>query len=145
MGKWVAGILATVIAGVLVWWLTQVLPKPEPKPPQPPPSPSRELSFLEKAAGKYTLSSWTAADRPVELGAKITEGSLQVDQDGVADWSVLLEQTSTPEPGKVRMTARGKIQLAPQSPEIVGVKGGEFNNDHYLDSKWGQVSADVTL
>jgi len=144
MKKWLAGIAAAVIAGVLIWWLTEGI-RPQPPRPEPQPSSPRELSFLEKVAGKYTLSSWIEANRPIELMAKITEGSLQIDQNGVADWSVLVEQTFTSDPGKVRMTARGKIQLDPQSPQMVGVRGGGFNDTHYLDSKWGQVSDDVNL
>jgi hypothetical protein len=147
MKNWLLGIAATVIGGVLIYWLTEGIRPQPPQPPLPPlPSSSpRELSFLEKVAGKYTLSSWTETNRPIELGAKITEGSLQIDQNGVSDWSVLAEQTHTSDPGKVRMTARGKIQLDPQAPQMVGVSGGGFNNTHYFDSKWGQVSDDVNL
>ena len=39
MGKWLAGIIATVIAGVLVFWLTQGLRSPS-TPPPPNQSPS---------------------------------------------------------------------------------------------------------
>jgi len=150
MKKWLAGIAATVIAGVLLWWITGNRPQPSPPSPgsgggPPSASPTRDPSFLEKLAGNYDLSSWTEANRPIELAAKITEGSLRVDQDGTANWSVLLEQTSVADPGKVRMTARGKVQLDSRAPQIVGVRGSAFNNDQYLDSKWGQISQDVTL
>lgn len=159
MKKALAGIATTVIAGVLVWWLTEgTRPQPSPEPPapsdqgtRPQPSPEatapstpRVLSFLERAAGVYSLSSWTPASRPVELGARVVEGSLQLDPNGVADWSVLAEQTYTADPGKVRITARGNVQLGPQ-PSLVGVRDGAFASTHYLDSKWGQISSDVEL
>jgi len=145
MKKALATIATTVIAGVLVWWLTEGIHPQKPIPQPPPPGPPRVLSFLERAAGAYTLSSWTPASRPLELGARVLEGSIQIDRNGVADWSVLLEQTYSPNPGKVRMTARGIVQLGAQQTQMVGVKGGQFNNNQYLDSKWGQVSEDVEL
>ncbi len=136
--KWIAGIIATVIAGVLVWWLTQGI-KPEPTPIEP----SRTLSFLESAAGTYSLASWTQANRPISIGIKILEGEIEIDSNGTANWNVLVEQAQTSDPGRVRMTARGKIDL--NNKELVGVPGGEYNNTHYLDNKWGQISSDVGL
>jgi len=135
--KWLAGIAAAVIAGLLTWWLTEGWRRPLP--------PQVERSFLEKVAGKYTLHSWTEASRPITLGARITEGSLQIDSNGIADWSVIVQQTSTRDPGKVRMTARGRIQLDLQPPQIMGVTGGEFNKTDYLDNRWGQVGHDINL
>jgi hypothetical protein len=102
-----------------------------------------ELSFLEMIAGSYVLDTWTEASRPIELGFKVTEGTLTIDSTGTADWSVLLEQTFVADPGQVRMTARGKIGI--DTKRMQGVEGGEFNNTHYLDAKWGQVSSDVDL
>ena len=102
-----------------------------------------EPSFLERVAGHYTLSSWTEANRPISIGAQITDGSLDIDELGTADWSVDVEQTYSADPGRVEMTARGKIQLGPE--RILGVKGGEFNNTTYLDDKWGQVGTEVEL
>jgi len=102
-----------------------------------------EPSFLEKVSGSYSLTSWVAAQRPVELGAKIPEGTLRVQGDGIMDWSVLLVQTYASNPGRVQMTARGKIQVSTQ--RVMGVPGGESNNTRYLDARWGQVSPDVTL
>ncbi len=40
MGKWLAGIAATVIAGVLIYWLTQGFRQPTPTPPPYQPSPN---------------------------------------------------------------------------------------------------------
>ena len=118
---------------------------PEPKTPTPRPTstPTATLSFLEQVEGKYTLLSWVKTNRPIELGAKVTEGTLQIDSSGIANWEVMVEQDFTSDPGRVRMTARGKLQIS--SKQIEGVQGGEFNNTHYLDAKWGQVSSDVTL
>ena len=119
-----------------------VFPPPTPTPLPPTSTPTPELSFLEQIEGEYILSSWLKANRP-ELGAKVTEGTIKIDSTGIADWVVTLEQTFTSNPGKVRMTARGKVQLGTKQME--GVQGGEFNNTHYLDARWGQVSPDVNL
>jgi hypothetical protein len=62
-------------------------------------------------------------------------------QFGITDWSVLVEQAFSQDPGRVRMTARGRLLLG--TAEIEGMHGGEFNNTSYLDSKWGQVSAEL--
>jgi len=146
MGKWLATLIATVIGGVLVgvlvWVITQAF-QPEPEPPPTPRPPTREPSFLEKVAGNYTLSSWSEANRTFTLGVRIVEGTLEINGSGSADWTVLLEQTLTPDPGRASMTARGTILL--DSHEVVGVIGGEFNKTHMLDNKWGKVSSDVEL
>ncbi len=144
MRKWIAGILAAVIGGLILWAFTHPGGIINPTPPPPPP-PTRELSFLEKLAGSYTLGSWVKANLPIELGAKITSGTLQIDPTGLANWTVNVEQTNVVDPGKVKMTARGQVQLGSQPPIMTGVQGGEFNNTQYLDAKWGQVSDDVDL
>jgi hypothetical protein len=123
----------------------------KPSPPSPSPSPTLTVvvpspapvpkSFLEGAAGSYSLSSWTEAGGPISLGVRMTEGTLQIDNSGVADWNVVVEQASSPDPGRVRMTARGRFRL--DSNEIEGVPGGEFNNTAYLDNKWGQISVEL--
>jgi hypothetical protein len=120
-----------------------VFPPATPPPPAPTSTPTPQLSFLEQIEGEYTLSSWVEANRPIELAAKVTDGTMKIDSTGTADWVVMVEQTFTSNPGKVRMTARGKVQLATKQME--GVPGGEFNNTHYLDAQWGQVSSDVNL
>jgi hypothetical protein len=141
MGKlfgFLVAVVGLVAGGIAIYQFAF----PEPTPP-PPPTSTPTLSFLEQVEGKYVLASWTKANRPIELGAKITDGTLQIDSSGIADWDVTLEQEHTSNPGRVRMTARGKLQIS--SKQIEGVQGGEFNNTHYLDAKWGQVSPDVTL
>lgn len=114
-----------------------------PKPESPTPTPPPQLSFLEQTKGEYLLISWVETHGPIELGAKVTEGILKIDSTGLADWDVMVEQAFTSNPGKVEMTARGQIQLA--TKEMEGVPGGEFNNTHYLDNKWGEVGSDVEI
>lgn len=112
--------------------------------PEPPPdNPPEELPFLEKAAGTYVLNSWVQAQRTIELGAEVIEGSLSFDRDGTMNWSVLLRQTFASNPGQVRMTARGKVNIG--SKKVLCIKGGQYNNTHYLDNHWGQVSPDIQL
>lgn len=100
-------------------------------------------SFLERVSGSYALTSWVPGHRPVELGIEIPEGTLEVGTDGTMNWSVLLRQTYVANPGRVRMTARGRIQIG--SLKVLGITGGQYNNTHYLDHRWGQVSSDVVL
>ena len=100
-------------------------------------------SPLEKLAGSYVLQSWTKAIRPIELEGKIVEGSLTIDSLGIADWKVLCEQAFTNNPGRVEMTARGQIDI--DTMQIQGVQGGEYNEDNYLDNKWGQMSTEMSL
>jgi hypothetical protein len=138
MSKWLAGLAATIIAGVVIWALTHpggfinVTPTPTPK-----------LSFLEKVAATYTLTSWTDTHTgSVELGAKVTSGTLRIDQNGLADWDVLVEQAFISKPGKVRMTARGQIQL---DSRMVGIQGGQFNKTSDVDGAGFEVSPGVQL
>lgn len=103
----------------------------------------KQKSTLERTTGDYRLIMWNAAHRPIELGAQVTKGDLSVDSDGIANWSVWLEQTYSSVPGKIKMTARGEILI--DVMEIAGIKGGKYNSTNYLDQKWGQISSDVHL
>ncbi len=73
IGKWLSGIAATVVAGVLVWWLTQgIRPKPGPQPPAPPSS----QSSTHPAGPKKKLSEPTVVRRsmyrsPLDVGARL--------------------------------------------------------------------------
>ncbi len=128
----IAAIVGIIAGGIAIYQFIS----PEPPPPDEP-------SFLEKVSGSYVLASWVQAHRPVELGIEIPEGTLEVGTDGIMNWSVLLQQTYTANPGRVRMTARGRIQVGSQ--KVLGIQGGQYNNTQYLDNRWGQVSSDVVL
>ncbi len=105
---------------------------------------SANLSPLEKMAGEYTLASWNKMIRPIDFDGKVIEGSLTIDEFGLADWKVLLEQTFVVhDPGRVEMTARGQVEI--NAMLLQGVPGGEFNNTYYPDLKWEQVSTDTVL
>lgn len=124
------------------------IPKPAPPPvvvnttpPSPPPAP--EPSFLETVTGSYTLAAWTPVVGPMELGVRMPEGSLTIQPDGTMDWSVLLLQDHVTDPGKVRITARARLQL--DSRRAMGVPGGAANNTAYLDNKWGQLNTGIQL
>lgn len=104
---------------------------------------TKNRSFLEEIAGEYSLISWTEAHRPISLGFEVKEGSLSIDNAGDAKWSVLLQQEYATNPGQVRMVARGRVLIGERKLE--GVTGGQDNNTHYLDERWGQVSSDVEL
>jgi hypothetical protein len=89
-------------------------------------------------AGVYTLASWIKVIRPIELDGKVIEGSLTIDEFGLADWKVLLEQTFVNDPGRVEMTARGQVDI--NAMLIQGVQGGEFNNTHYQISSGDRLA-----
>jgi len=57
MGKWIGGLLGTVLAGVLIWWLTVGVHDTVRKPPQSEPQPPA-------AAGGPTVAASTQAAAP---------------------------------------------------------------------------------
>jgi hypothetical protein len=140
------GTVVGIAAGIVAVYQGLKPSSPSPAPPPPntivtPPPPVQ--SFIERAAGSYSLGSWTEAGGPITLGVRMTEGTLQIDSSGVANWSVIVEQGYSADPGRVRMTARGRLLL--DSNELEGVPGGEFNKTSYLDNKWGQVPAELDV
>lgn len=118
----------------------------KPSPPSPiavvhgPDATTSKKTFTERAAGSYSLSSWTEAGGPITLGVRMTEGTLQIDSSGVADWSVVVEQAHSPDPGRVRMTAEvGFFRTATKSREFLKVSSirtsiSTANGDKYLSS-----------
>ncbi len=133
-----AGVITIVVGGIAIYQFVN----PEPKPIVEPPV--KERSFLEKATGSYTLNSWIQADRPIEIGIKILEGTMDIKSDGTMDWTLLLAQSYSSQPDRVRMTSRGRIQLS--NKRVLSVQGGEFNKTHHFGgTSWIQVSKDAQL
>jgi len=71
MKKWLAGIVAVVLGGVLTWWLTEGL---RPHPPEP---------------TKYSVSGFWKYKMTSEVSGNITRGSVTLTQDGTTVTGVL--------------------------------------------------------
>lgn len=142
VGKWVAGVVAAVISGVLIYWLTtgwfggdaadRTLPSPtnqstngnhatSPGTTTQPPS---ELSFLERVKGDWAMQSWTEAGGPVTLYIDVWDGTLTVTDQGMVDWQMKLDdkgEKHTPQPA---IKCGGQTTLG---GGIEGVPGGGRN------------------
>ncbi len=121
MFKWISGIIATVIAGVAVWYFTQ---------PPPPPPPPPTLTFLEKLNGQYTLRAWNEANRPVTMGVRVDRGELRIDPSGNADWELTiwdsgLHPQGPPPANRSRIKCGGSVISSSQ--ELRWVLGAQRN------------------
>ena len=124
MFKWISYIVATVIAGVLVWYLTQ------PSATSPPPSPSPTLSFLEEITGEYNLREWKETNRPVTMGVSVNSGELTINQFGNTDWELAiwdsgLHPQSPPAGNRSRIKCGGSVISSTR--ELHWVAGGQRN------------------
>jgi hypothetical protein len=91
----------------------------------PMPTDTPEKSFLEKISGSYKLMSWNEAPKPITLWMDVKEGTLTIDQTGVADWELVIQErgeSATPEP---RIRCRGKVSISSQQLEAVPGPGNE--------------------
>lgn len=135
--KWLAGIAATVIAGVALVLITNSLPnnsgdnggsgstssQTSGAPPSTS-SPARPLSFTERISGGWTLVAWTEAGSPVTLGIEALRGTMTVEEDGHTTWRVDIQpvnQPSTPQPA---IKCGGRTTL---DGHIEGIPGGKDN------------------
>ncbi len=82
MLKWVGGIVSSIIAGLIVWWVISQFGVNVPVKPELP------KSFLEKVSGSYKLESWEKASEPIELGVSVKDGTLRIDGNGEANWDL---------------------------------------------------------
>lgn len=118
MLKWVGGIVAAVIAGVAVWYITR---PPDPQPPR---------TFLEKLSGEYTLRTWNEANRPVTMGVNVAGGELKIDTSGNVDWELsiwdsALHPQGPPADNRSRIKCGGAVISSSQ--ELRWVPGGQRN------------------
>jgi hypothetical protein len=125
MRKWISGILASIIAtiigGVVLWYLTK-------EPPPPPPTP--ELTFVEKVQGQYTLRKWSRANKKINVGVSIDRGQLTIDQSGNADWDLTIWSSARypkgpPANNRSRLKCGGTV-FGPQQ-ELQWEYGGKRN------------------
>ena len=118
---WIAGIAASVIAGVFLWYLTQP-PPPREVPPQ--------LTFAQLLLGSYKLSSWQQAAGPITMGVKAKSGTMRISQDGNADWELQIwdsaKNPNTPTGAtKSRIKCGGAVSF--QTKSLNWTPGGSRN------------------
>jgi hypothetical protein len=148
-GKWLAGLLAAVLTGVLVYWFTvgfqqpldrgqstvdagsPTTPASTPTTPvqtpttQPPPTTRRPtLAFLDRVKGKWSLQSWTEAGGPTTLGIEVLRGTLVISDRAQADWQMDIQQVNRPTTPQPSIFCGGQVTL---SGKIEGVPGGTRN------------------
>ncbi len=119
--KWVGGIVASVVAGVSVWYLT----KPPPKPPVP-----VAKTFAQLLPGNYRLSSWQEAASPITMGVKVKSGTMRISEDGKSDWELQIwdsaKNPSTPRGAtNSRIKCGGKVSF--QTKMLDWTPGGSRN------------------
>lgn len=140
--SWAAGILAAVIAGVLVFWLTEggrgerepdnVAATDSPTQPssgQPngaTTEASQPLSFLERVTGQWELQSWTEAPGPITLYIEVSNGSMTIDDDGQADWRMDLDERGEDNVPQPAIKCGGQATIAGM---IEGVPGAGRNKE----------------
>ena len=131
-------LLIAIIAGVAVWWLTTSPDSPLPdlfsnnppvtNPNNPAPT-DRPLSFMERLAGDYVFVSWDRTSRPIDLGVRVSDGTLQIDTSGNADWNIGIwdwaANPNTPSTSTSRIRCGGRVHT--QSQQIEWVSGGDRN------------------
>jgi len=126
VGRWTAGIAATVIAGVLValilGWIGSddnnndggsgslgggsATQPDQPTLPQP--------TLPDVLVGAWTQSSWNEAERGgITLGMAPFEGGLSISDDGSAEWNVNIDdQFQDAPPNTPAVRCRGRVSLA---------------------------------
>jgi hypothetical protein len=140
--SWAAGVLAAVLAGVLVYWLTEGLRDPpgpvgataqptdgatiitEP-PTEPPTGPPDPLSFVERVRGEWRLESWTEAGGPTTLYIDVSNGTLTITDAGQADWRLDIDERGEDNRPQPAIKCGGQTTLA---GGIEGVPGGPRNS-----------------
>ncbi|MFT5311955.1 MAG: hypothetical protein ACI8Z9_000431 [Paraglaciecola sp.] len=105
---WVAGIAASVIAGVFLWYFTK---SPSDLPP---------LTFTQLLPGSYRLSTWQEAAGPITMGVKAKSGTMRISQGGNADWELQIwdsaKNPDTPTGAtKSRIKCAGTVSLQTKS------------------------------
>ena len=135
MGKVIIGIIVIVVvalgSGVAGYWLHKPPPCNCPSPGQSTGATAPTLTFLEKVAGEYTLSSWQQANSPMILGVSVEQGSLRIDSSGNADWQLkiwdsLLHPIGPPSGNKSGIKCGGSVMSSSQT--LRWVSGGQRNS-----------------
>jgi len=142
VGKWIAGVLAAVLSGVVIYWLTTGLSGGDNQHPEgngqtstsnqtpngnqtsPVESPAQELSFLDRIKGDWTMQSWTEAGGPVTLYIDVWDGTLTASDNGQVDWQMKLDDKGETHTPQAAIKCGGQATLA---GGIEGVPGGGRN------------------
>ncbi len=123
MLKWIGGIVSSIVAGLIVWWVISQLDPVEKEKPIP-------KSFLEKLYGSYRLESWEKASGPIELGVSVKDGTLSIDENGEANWNLGIWD-SAKHPATPAGTTSSRIKcggrVSGASQQLRWVSGGKRN------------------
>jgi len=93
--------------------------------------PQEQKSLLERTVGNWQLSSYVEHTQPqMAPYFEVNEGTLSIDQRGVAVWTVLVKDKYGPSKyGPLKMTSTGQIR---PNGIIKELRGGEYNTTHYM-------------
>ena len=136
--KRASGIVAAVIAGVVVWYLTIIIDEPTIEPPPP--------TFVEKLSGTFTLQDWSEATRPITMGVSVDRGKLRIDKSQDANgelsiWDSALHPQGPPADNRSRIRCGRSVSRATE--ELGWVSGGQRNVAvdwvRGIDSVWDMV------
>jgi len=93
--------------------------------------PQKQKNLLEKTVGNWELSSYMEHTQPnMAPFFEINEGTLSIDQRGVAVWTVIVkDKYGSFKYGPLKITSTGQI-----SPTgiIKEKRGGEYNTTHHM-------------
>jgi hypothetical protein len=126
MKKWMAGIAAAVLAGVLTWWLTEGL-RPHPTPP---------AIYSVSGFWKYKMTS--------EVSGNTTRGSLSLTMDGSNVAGVLentFDKTSTGVRGAfanntLELTRETQMDDTTQFSRLTKQGGDKFTGTFWNRGRW---------
>jgi len=148
--KWGGGIVAAVLSGVLIYWLTVGLVGPDEPGPvvnttvtaarpdtdpttktttTKPPTTSRSsppLSFVDRLRGNWTLESWTEAGGPTTLYIEVSNGTLTATGAGQVDWRLDIDERGENHQPQPAIKCGGQTTLA---GGIEGLPGGVRNSE----------------
>lgn len=118
LGRWIAGILAAVISGVILAIVLGQFPSEsrndtaangEPDTTDTQASPSTRIEDLN---GDWTLVSWDEVQSAITLGVAPTAGALTVFEDGAVTWSLDIDDLFSNDAGpQAVVTCSGRLPL----------------------------------
>lgn len=118
VGKWLAGILAAIIAGVAIAVIRDRIIDDEggtggSSTGGATATTSEQPTPAEAVAGDWSLASWQEAPSDVTLGMQPTKGSLVATDDGAVSWTVDIDDLYWDDSGEPQasVTCEGRISL----------------------------------
>lgn len=149
VGRWIAGIMATVIAGVsvavIVDWIRErdngggsstsggTASTASPK------GQVEQQNAVEAITGDWQLSWWKEADNPVTLGMEPSSGTMQVSRDGAVRWVLEIDDLYWDDSGlpQAAVTCIGVVSLD-------GILQGQVSDMKDYTSNMTSAQADIS-